>query len=214
MFSEVAQDAVMELMQNERIYFTSTTALTVTRPWAQKIYEDWDFYKDKLVLRPEDISNHPELIRRLGVLSLNTALEVDCFGHVNSTHLQGKNIVNGIGGSGDFTRNAQVSIFVLPSTAKNGTISGIVPFCSHVDHSEHDTQVIITEWGIADLRGKSPRRRARCIVDNCAHPDYRPLLRDYLNLSPGGHLGHDLRHAFAFHLALSATGDMRNCQFG
>ncbi|MDR0647678.1 MAG: succinate CoA transferase [Puniceicoccales bacterium] len=213
MYSEVAQNAVIELIQEESIYFASATALTVTNTWFQHIYNHWDFYKSKLVLRPEEITNHPEIIQRIGLLSLNTALEVDCFGNVNSTHICGNAIVNGIGGSGDFTRNAYISIFVLPSTTKNGTISGIVPFCSHIDHTEHDVQIIVTEQGIADLRGKSPTQRATCIVENCAHPDYKPLLRDYLRLGQSGHIKHDLNHAFSFHNAFLKTGDMRLCQF-
>ena len=159
------------------------------------------------------MTNNPEIIRRIGLISLNTALEVDCFGHVNSTHICGNEVVNGVGGSGDFTRNAYISIFTLASTNKGGRISGIVPFCSHVDHTEHDVQVIITENGIADLRGKTPMQRAECIVENCAHPDYKPLLRDYLNLSRHGHIRHNLNNAFAFHKAFLEQGDMRYCQF-
>jgi acyl-CoA hydrolase len=212
MYSEVAQNAVIELIQKESIYFTSATALTVTNEWLQHIYSHWDFYKNKLVLRPAEITNHPEIIRRIGLLSLNTALEVDCFGNVNSTHICGNSIVNGIGGSGDFTRNAYISIFVLPSTTKNGTISGIVPFCSHIDHTEHDVQIIVTEQGVADLRGKSPTQRATCVIENCAHPDYKPLLRDYLRLGHSGHINHNLKYAFSFHNAFLKTGDMRLCQ--
>ncbi len=64
--------------------------------------------------------------------------------------------MNGIGGSGDFERNAYLSIFMAPSIAKEGKISTVVPMCSHVDHSEHSVKVIITEQGIADLRGLFP----------------------------------------------------------
>ena len=73
----------------------------------------------------------------------------------------GTHLMNGIGGSGDFERNAYVSMFVTPSTAKGGKISSIVPFVSHFDHSEHSVKVIITEQGLADLRGKCPREIAR-----------------------------------------------------
>ena len=78
-------------------------------------------------------------------------------------------MMNGIGGSGDFTRSAMLSIFTTPSTAKEGKISAFVPMVSHLDHSEHSVKVIITEYGVADLRGKSPIQRARCIIDNCVH---------------------------------------------
>ena len=69
-------------------------------------------------------------------------------------------MMNGIGGSGDFTRNAYISIFTCPSVAKEGKISAIVPMVSHLDHSEHSVNIIITEQGVADLRGKSPKERA------------------------------------------------------
>lgn len=212
-YSEVAQDAVFELMEMERVSFTSACSLTLTDARMQHVYQNWDFYKNRLVLRPEEITNHPEIIRRLGLLTLNTALEVDCFGNVNSTHVFGTNLMNGIGGSGDFARNGYISIFTLPSTAKNGTISSIVPFCSHIDHTEHDTQIIITEQGIADLRGKSPEKRAECIIENCAHPDYKPILRAYLKRTKHKHITHDLSCAFTLYETFAKTGDMRNCQF-
>ena len=139
----------------------------------------WSSFASRFVLRPQEISNNPEVIRRLGLLSINTALEADIAGNVNSTHVLGRNMMNGIGGSGDFARNAFLSIFTCPSTAKGGKISTIVPMVSHADHSEHSVQVIITEHGVADLRGKSPGERARLMIQNCAHPEYRGLLRDY-----------------------------------
>ncbi|MCM1396946.1 MAG: acetyl-CoA hydrolase, partial [Candidatus Amulumruptor caecigallinarius] len=137
----------------------------------------------------------------------------DIFGNVNSTHVTGTKMMNGIGGSGDFTRNAYISIFSCPSITKGGAISNIVPMVSHVDHSEHSVDVIITDQGIADLRGKSPIQRAHEIIDNCAHPMYRELLRDYLRKGAAGHTPHSLCDAFAFHRAFIETGDMRNAKF-
>jgi acetyl-CoA hydrolase len=119
-------------------------------------------------------------------------------------------MMNGIGGSGDFTRNAYLSVFTCPSTAKAGKISTIVPMVTHVDHTEHSVQVLATEWGVADLRGKSPRARARLIIDRCAHPDYREELRDYVRLAEKGHTACTLRAAFAMHERFERTGDMRN----
>ena len=85
-------------------------------------------------------------------------------------------MMNGIGGSGDFARNARLAIFVTKSVAKGGDISSIVPFVSHVDHTEHDVDVIVTEQGYADLRGLGSERtcrayyrdvvRIRCTVSN------------------------------------------------
>ena len=92
---------------------------------------------------------------------MNGMIEADIYGNVNSTHIMGSSMQNGIGGSGDFARNAYLAMFLSPSTAKNASISCIVPMVSHVDHTEHDVHVIITEQGIADLRGLPPRRRAQ-----------------------------------------------------
>ena len=120
-----------------------------------------DFFVPRIVLRPQEITNHPGIIRRLGLITMNTALEVDIYGHANSTHVLGTQMMNGIGGSGDFTRNAYLSIFMCPSVAKGGKISTIVPMVTHVDHNEHSVQVVVTEQGLADLRGLGPIERAR-----------------------------------------------------
>ncbi|HFF1451718.1 TPA: acetyl-CoA hydrolase/transferase C-terminal domain-containing protein [Escherichia coli] len=154
------------------------------------------------------LGENPEIIRRLGVIALNVGLEFDIYGHANSTHVAGVDLMNGIGGSGDFERNAYLSIFMAPSIAKEGKISTVVPMCSHVDHNEHSVKVIITEQGIADLRGLSPLQRARTIIDNCAHPMYRDYLHRYLENAPGGHIHHDLSHVFDLHRNLIATGSM------
>ena len=148
------------------------------------------------------------MIRRLGIIAINTAIEVDIYGNANSTHISGTKMMNGIGGSGDFERNAYISIFTCPSTAKGGLISSIVPMVSHQDHSEHDVNVIVTEQGVADLRGKSPIERAHLIIENCAHPDYKPFLRAYLESAKMGQTRHNLGKAFAMHIALAEKGDM------
>ena len=70
-----------------------------------------DDYKGRILLRSEEISNHQELVRRLGVLAMNGMIEADIYGNVNSTHVMGSAIMNGIGGSGDFARNAFSSTF-------------------------------------------------------------------------------------------------------
>ncbi len=165
------------------------------------------------MLRPTEISNNPGLARRLGIISLNTAIEVDMFGSVNSTHVNGTKMMNGIGGSGDFTRNAYLSVFLTPSTAKNGAISCIVPKVTHEDHNEHSVKIIVTEYGVADLRGKGPRKRAIEIIEKCAHPDYRPLLHEYLNRGVPGHIPQDMYACYAFHHALKETGSMINADF-
>ncbi len=209
MYSEVIQDSVIDLMRRDRLSFASGTSLTVSPGLLKEIYADLDYFRERMLLRPQEMSNNPEVVRRLGVISINTALEVDLFGNVNSTHVLGKNLMNGIGGSGDFTRSAFISIFTCPSQAKGGKISPVVPLVSHVDHSEHSVQVIITEQGVADLRGKDPHERARLIVDNCAHPDYREELRGYFHYVKDGHTPQTLSAAFAMHERYMETGDMR-----
>lgn len=208
-FTEVLQDAVVDMMLDGRVKDASACSLTVTNESLMKVYDNIDYFKNHLTLRQSEISNSPELIRRLGVIAINTALEVDIYGNANSTHISGTKMMNGIGGSGDFERNAYISIFTCPSVAKGGLISSVVPFVSHQDHSEHDVNIIVTEQGVADLRGKSPMQRAECIIENCAHPDYRQLLWDYLKIAKGGHTKHCLPAAFAMHDTLGRKGDMR-----
>lgn len=209
MYTEVIQNSVIKLLKEGRIKFGSTCSLTVTNDCLQDIYDNMDFFRHKLVLRPSEISNCPEVVRRIGVISMNTAIEADIYGNVNSTHICGTKMMNGIGGSGDFTRSAYISIFSCPSTAKNGCISSIVPMVSHLDHSEHSVNVIITEQGIADLRGKSPMERAQSVIENCAHPDYRQLLWDYLKISTKGQTCHSLSAALGMHQVFIKQGDMR-----
>ncbi len=213
MYTEVIQDAVIGLIKADKIRFASSCSLTVSNPVMRDIYENIDDFRSRLLLRPQEITNNPEIVRRLGILSINTAIEVDITGNVNSTHVLGRSMMSGIGGSADFARNAFLSIFTCPSTAKGGKISTIVPLVSHLDSSEHSVQIIITEQGIADLRGKSPTDRAKTIIENCAHPDYRPILRDYVALAGSSHSPQTLRVAFNMHLAFSESGDMHAAQW-
>lgn len=212
-YTEVIQDAVITLMKKGRVPFASGCSLSVSEEVIEDIYKNLDFFHSRIILRPVEYTNHPELVRRLGVITINTALEADIFGNINSTHVNGTRMMNGIGGSGDFTRNAYLSIFTSPSTAKDGKISAIVPMVSHIDHSEHSVNILITEYGVADLRGLSPRKRAECIIDNCAHPSYRPLLHAYLERTSKGQTPHDLSACFAFHKAIQEEGDMHLAKF-
>lgn len=210
MYTEVIQDSVIKMMQEGDVTFASGCSLTITPDMLETVYADLEFFKKHIVLRPQEISNHPEIARRLGIISINTALEVDLFGHINSTQVLGSKMMNGIGGSGDFTRNAYISVFTCPSIAKNGLISAIVPMASHIDHNEHSVQVIVTEQGIADLRSKSPKEKMKAIIDNCAHPDYKEQLWDYIKLSGNAHTPTTLTASFGMHEQFKQTGDMRN----
>jgi succinyl-CoA:acetate CoA-transferase len=211
-YTEVIQDGMLSLLRSGRMTVASATAFSLSPDEAVHVNEYAHDYHDRIVLRPQEMSNHPELIRRLGVLAMNGAIEIDIYGNVNSTHLMGSRIQNGIGGSGDFARNAYISFFVTPSTAKDGAISSIVPMVSHVDHTEHDVHVVVTEQGLADLRGLAPRRRARVLIDNCAHPDYRAALNDYLDRALQGgygkHTPHLMDEALSWHARFIRTGTM------
>ena len=213
MYTEVVQDAVIELMEKNKCTFASTCALAFSDDAMLGFMDNIDFFRDKLLMRPAEITNHPEVVRRLGLIAMNTALECDIFGNVNSTHVVGSTIMNGIGGSADFCRNAYLSIFLCPSIQKKGALSTFVPMVSHVDHSEHSVKVIVTEQGVADLRNLSPSQRAQTIIENCVHPDYKQLLWDYLKISRKGHIPHNLRAAFAMYNTFEETGDMRLTDF-
>ncbi len=210
-YSEVLQDSTFDLLDAGKLKFASGCSITLSGPCGERVFGNLEKYADRLVLRPQEISNHPEVIRRLGLIAINTALEFDLYGNVNSTHVCGTQMMNGIGGSGDFARNARLSIFVTKSIAKDGNISRVVPMVSHVDHTEHDVDILVTEHGLADLRGLAPRERARVIIDQCVHPDYRAALDDYFSAACllGGHTPHDLSQALSWHVRLNKTGSMQ-----
>jgi propionyl-CoA:succinyl-CoA transferase len=213
MYTEVLQDSVVPLLENGRGKFASTTALAISQEMADRVYGNLNFFRQRVLMRPQEISNHPEVARRLGIISMNTAIEIDLFGNVNSSHIMGRQMVNGIGGSGDFARNAYISMFSCPSTRKEGKISTVVPLVSHTDHSEHSVHVLITEHGVADLRGKDPRQRAETVIDNCADPTYREQLRDYLKFVKPGHEPLAFPDCFAMHEKFVREGDMRGVRW-
>lgn len=212
-YTEVLQDGMLDMIVSGKLVSASSTAISLSKKALEYFENNIEALRSKILLRPQEISNHPEVIRRLGVLSMNGMIEADMYGNVNSTHIMGTRMMNGIGGSGDFTRNAYISAFMTPSTAKGGAISCIVPMVSHIDHTEHDVHVIVTEQGLADLRGLAPRQRAERIIKQCAHPTYRDMLLEYyqraLRESPGKHTPHILPEALSWHTRFEETGDMR-----
>lgn len=209
-YTEVFQEEPLRLLREGRLRQVSTGALTISPEQLRELTAEMERHRDRLVVRPSEISNCPEIIARLGICSLNTAIEVDLYGHVNSTKIGGTRMMNGVGGSCDFTTGAMLATFTCTSTTKEGRISSIVPFCSHVDHTEHYVDAIVTEYGVADLRALSAMERAEAMIA-IAHPDYRPLLREYLELARpgGGHTHHMLPAAFALHDTYRRKGDMR-----
>ena len=211
MYSEVLQDSTFDLIDAGKLDFASGCSIILSERCNAQVFNNLEKYRDKLVLRPQEMSNHPEIVRRLGIIAINTALEFEIYGNVNSTHVCGTKMMNGIGGSGDFARNAHVSVFVTKSIAKGGAISSVVPMVSHVDHTEHDVDILVTEQGLADLRGLAPRERAIEVIKHCVHPDYRNAMLDYYERAcvRGGHTPHILEEAFSWHTRLEQQGTMK-----
>jgi succinyl-CoA:acetate CoA-transferase len=213
MYTETFQDSALDLLDQGIIAGATTCAVSFSEAAGKRFYGNLAAYREKMILRSQELSNHAEVIRRLGLVSMNTPIEVDIYGHVNSTHIAGSSVMNGIGGSGDFARNAALNIFATESIGKGGAISCIVPMVSHVDHTEHDTQIIVTEQGVADLRWKTPRERAELLIENCASPDYKPMLRAYVEqahkTAKGQHTPHDLKQALSWHQRFLETGSMK-----
>jgi acetyl-CoA hydrolase len=176
------------------------------------LYEDLNFFRPRIVLRPQEITTSPEIARRLGVISINTALEVDFFWEWEQFPCAGRNLMNGIGSSGDF--GVRISRYSFcPSTVRDGRISTIVPHCSHIDHSEHSMQAVVTEQGrrSSDARiGRAGPGRS----STCAHPDYQEDLTGYFESATGGYTPQTFRLAFAMHQEFLETGDMRGVDWG
>lgn len=135
-------------------------------------------------LHPADFTNDPFVAARNDKLvSINATLQIDLFGQCGSESL-GAAPFSGTGGQSDFVRAANrsqggQSFIVLPSTAKDGRISRIVPALTSgtlVSTSKNDVNYVVTEYGVAQLRGKSMRERARALIA-IAHPDFRSALR-------------------------------------
>lgn len=211
-YTEVIQDSMLELIEKGKVVYASGTSISPSPEYLERFKNNISFFKNHIVLRPQEISNSPEVVRRLGVISINTAIEADIYGNVNSTHIMGGRMMNGIGGSGDYARNAYLSIFTTPSTAKGGSISSIVPMVSHHDHVDQDVMVIITEFGVADLRGKSPKEKAKEIILKCAHPDYRGMLEEYFEKAMNSKFKHTpqvLGDALSWHERFLKTGSMK-----
>ncbi|WIM67299.1 acetyl-CoA hydrolase/transferase family protein [Corynebacterium breve] len=210
-YTEVIQDGMVDLIDAGKMTVASATAFSLSPEYAEKMNDEAKRYREHIILRPQQISNHPEVIRRVGLIATNGMIEADIYGNINSTHVNGTRVMNGIGGSGDFTRNAFVSSFISGSEAKGGAISTIVPFASHIDHTEHDAMVIITERGYADLRGLAPRDRVAKMIE-IAHPNYQPALQEYFeraqSVQPHLSTPHDLKTAFDFHVRMLENGSM------
>ncbi len=219
-WTEVIQDTMLDLFDSGKLEFASSTSLSLSNDGFKRLYDNWDFYTERVVLRPMQISNNPEPIRRLGVISMNTPVEFDIYGHANSTLVLGSRMINGIGGSGDFSRNAYLSIMHSPSTRPSKVdphgITCVVPKVTHVDHTEHDLDIVVTEQGLADMRGLCPRERAQLVIDKCVHPEYKAIIQEYYDRSSReclargmGHQPHMLFSAYQMQKNLVENGTMR-----
>ena len=196
-FGELIQDGLFDMLDADRLKCASATSMALTDDGQERLFADINRYAENIVLRPADVSNHPGLIDQFGVIGVNSAIEFDIYGNVNSTHAGGKRMINGVGGSADFNRNSLVTVCALPSTLDGGDISRVVPMAFHIDHTEHDIDVFVTEQGVADVRGLSPVERAELTIERCAHPDFEPDLRAYLEdvKQQNNHIPHDINRA-------------------
>jgi acetyl-CoA hydrolase len=219
-WTEVLQDTMLDFFDSGKLDFASCASVTLSEKGFKRFYDNWDEYKSKIIIRPQQITNHPELVRRLGVIAMNTPVEFDMYGHANSTCVNGSKMLHGLGGSGDFLRSGYLSIMHGPSARASKTdptgISCVLPMCTHIDHTEHDISVVVTEQGLADLRGLPPRVRARTIIDKCVHPDFKAQMTAYLDHAEktclAAHAGHEpqlLTHAFKMHENLMKNGTMK-----
>jgi len=220
-YTEVLQDTMLDFFDGGNLNFASACSLSLSEnPGFPRFFDNWEKYFDKIVLRPLSISNAPEPIRRLGVIAMNTPVEFDIYAHANSTLVGGTRMINGLGGSGDFLRNGYIKMMHSPSVRPSKTdpmgITCVVPKAPHIDHTEHDLDVLVTEQGLADLRGVAPKERAKLIIEKCAHPEYKPILNDYLEMASKECLAKGVGHepqlfdrAFKMQQNLAQNGTMR-----
>ena len=203
-------EPVLELLVSGKATAISTGGLGMSER-VEQILNDTPNLRDHLVIRNGDITNSAEVIGRLGLVALNTGIEIDIYGNVNSSHIAGSRVVNGIGGGATFAQNAGLSVILIPSTAKGGAISNIVPMVSHQDISEHDVDVVVTEHGIADLRGLDDGERADAIITHCASEAYKGQLTAYMQTARdqcGGHHPQLPEAAFGWYRRLKEEGTM------
>lgn len=220
-YTEVLQDTMLDLFDSGKLNYASACSLSLSEdPGFPRFFDNWDKYFSKIVLRPLSISNAPEPIRRLGVIAMNTPVEFDIYAHANSTLVGGTRMINGLGGSGDYLRNGYLKIMHTPSVRPSKTdpigITCVVPKAPHIDHTEHDLDVVVTEQGLADLRGMAPKDRAKLIIEKCAHPEYKPILTDYFETAKKVTIAKSIGHepqlfdrAFKMQLNLEKNGTMR-----
>ena len=186
--TEMLSDGVMELEQagvitGRKKTFLPGKMVTSFVMGTEKLYR-WVNDHPAIEMRPSEFTNDPFVIARNdGMISINTALAVDLTGQVAADTLNGR-LYSGIGGQVDFVRGASrakdgKAIIALPATAKEGTVSRIQSTFESgaaVVTSRGDVHYVVTEFGVADLWGKTVRERAEALIA-IAHPDFRSGLR-------------------------------------
>ena len=191
--SEMISDEVVELWKagvitNRKKSIHQGKIITTFCMGTKKLY---DFVNDNpfVEFHPSEYVNNPYIISLNDrMVALNSALEIDLTGQVTAESL-GHMFYSGIGGQADFMRGASKSkrgkpIIALPSTAKDGSISRIVPHLSEaagVVTSRGDVHYVVTEYGVASLHGRSIRERAIALI-NIAHPQFREKLLKFAKL--------------------------------
>lgn len=204
-------EAAMNLFEKGKAISLSTGGLGLNEN-VERILLSNNNIEKSIIIRNGDITNSSEIINRLSLIALNTGIEIDIYGNVNSSHVSGNRVINGIGGGANFAQNSGLSIILIPSISKGDAISNIVPMVSHQDICEHDVDVIISENGIADVRGLDDIDRAKKIINNCSSPQYRELLISYFLKAlkdVGGHHPQMPLEAFKWHARLKETGSMK-----
>jgi acetyl-CoA hydrolase len=187
--SELFSDGVVDLVEkgvitNEKKTLHRGKIIAGFLFGSKKLY---DFVNNNAMieLHPTDYVNDPYVIaQNENMIAINSAIEIDLSGQVCADSM-GTQFFSGIGGQVDFVRGAKRSkggkaIIAFPSTAKKGTVSRIVANLTPgagVVTSRGDVHIIVTEYGVANLHGKSVRERARLLID-IAHPDFREELKE------------------------------------
>jgi 4-hydroxybutyrate CoA-transferase len=185
--SEMFSDGVVELVEagvitNQKKTLHAGKLVATFLMGTQRLY---DFVDDnpKVAMYPVNYVNDPSVIaQNEKMISINSTLEVDLMGQAASESI-GLKQISGVGGQVDFVRgtshsNGGKSIIAMPSAAAQGKYSRIVPFLREgaaVTITRNEIQYVVTEYGIAYLRGKTLRQRARELI-KVAHPNFRPLL--------------------------------------
>ena len=186
--SEMFSDGVVELVEagvitNRRKNINTGKSVVAFLMGTKRLYDYVDNNPD-VEMRPVDYVNDPRIIgQNDNLVSINSCVQVDLMGQVCSESI-GPRQISGVGGQVDFVRGASMSkggrsIIAMPATAAKGTVSKIVPLLDEgavVTTSRCDVDYIVTEYGVAHLKGRSLKQRAKALIE-IAHPDFRASLK-------------------------------------